>query len=130
FSKIFAPGVRVGWLEAPPEILAKVGLGKQAADLCTSSFTQHVVARFFGEEDWPAYIEDLCGRYRSRRDAMVAALEEHFPDAATWTVPEGGMFMWVTLPEVVDTTDLLARALHRNVAFVPGRAAYLDGVSG
>lgn len=130
FSKIFAPGVRLGWVEAPAPILARINLVKQAADLCSSSLSQHLVGRFFLECDWPAYIERLSVIYRGRRDAMMQSLERFFPAAATWTTPEGGLFVWATLPSVIDTQDLLARALTENVAFVPGSAAYLDGNGG
>ena len=74
--------------------------------------------------------EELRAIYLERRDAMLAALEAHFPPAATWTRPQGGLFVWATLPEFIDTTDLLARALGANVAFVPGRAAFVNGDGG
>jgi 2-aminoadipate transaminase len=108
-------------------VLQKMNLGKQGADLCTSSLTQHFVAAYFAEGRWEPYLESLRQLYRRRRDTMLEALAEHFPAEATWTEPEGGLFLWATLPEYVDTTDLLARALQHNVAFVPGRGAYLDG---
>lgn len=130
FSKIFAPGVRLGWIEAPSAILSRINLVKQAADLCSSTFSQLVVSRFFLEHDWQEYIARLCDLYRGRRDAMLEALEAHFPEGTTWTQPEGGLFIWATLPGVVDTTDLLARALRENVAFVPGAGAFLDGTGG
>jgi 2-aminoadipate transaminase len=130
FSKLFAPGVRVGWIEAPEPILARINLAKQAADLCSSPLAQLLVHRFLTTRDWRAWVDRLCDTYRSRRDAMFAALEAHFPPEATWTKPEGGLFVWATLPEVIDTQDLLARALTANVAFVPGASAYLDGSSG
>ena len=90
FSKVFAPGVRLGWVTADSAILARINLVKQAADLCSSSLTQHVVSRFFDEHDWQRYIQRLVNVYRERRDAMVSALERWFPERATWTVPEGG----------------------------------------
>jgi 2-aminoadipate transaminase len=130
FSKIFSPGVRVGWVEAPRPILQRINLLKQAADLCSSTFTQLVVSRFFeqdGGQAWRAWVARLNGIYRSRRDAMVEAIREHFPQGTRFTVPQGGLFMWVTLPGVIDTSDLLARALEKDVAFVPGRGAFLDG---
>ena len=130
FSKIFAPGVRLGWIEAPSAILSRINLVKQAADLCSSTFSQLVVSRFFLEHDWQEHIARLCDLYRGRRDAMLEALEAHFPEGTTWTQPEGGLFIWATLPGVVDTTDLLARALRENVAFVPGAGAFLDGTGG
>src|SRR5262245_48081412 len=129
-SKILSPGIRIGWVAAPPPILEKIGLGKQAADLCTSTLSQYFVREYFGEGRWREYIADLVEIYRFRRDAMLNALERHFPELATWTRPEGGLFLWATLPDYIDTTDLLAKALHENVAFVPGRAAYVDGRGG
>jgi len=130
FSKILSPGIRVGWVAAPPPVLEKIGLGKQAADLCTSTLTQYFVREYFGEGRWREYIDDLIEIYRDRRDAMLDALERHFPEQAEWTRPEGGLFVWATLPDYIDTTDLLAKALRENVAFVPGRAAYVDGRGG
>ncbi len=130
FSKILSAGLRLGWVAAPRPVLAKMNLGKQAADLCSASLTQHFVAEFFAQGDWRRYVADLIGIYRRRRDTMLAALEEHLPAEATWTRPQGGLFVWATLPDYVDTTDLLARALRENVAFVPGRAAFLDGRGG
>jgi 2-aminoadipate transaminase len=127
FSKILSPGIRLGWLCAPPPVMEKVVLGKQAADLCSSTLTQYFVNEYFGERRWGEYIDSLIGVYRARRDAMLDALGHHFPEQATWTVPAGGLFVWATLPDYFDTTDLLARALRENVAFVPGAAAYADG---
>jgi 2-aminoadipate transaminase len=129
-SKILSPGIRIGWVTAPPPVLEKIGLGKQAADLCTSTLTQYFVREYFGEGRWREYIDDLVGIYRDRRDAMLDALERHFPEEAEWSRPEGGLFLWATLPDYIDTTDLLAKALRDNVAFVPGRAAYVDGRGG
>jgi 2-aminoadipate transaminase len=130
FSKILSAGLRLGWAAAPRPVLEKMNLGKQAADLCSSSLTQHFVAGYFAEGDWRRYVGDLTAIYRRRRDVMLAALEEHLPGEATWTRPQGGLFIWATLPDYLDTTDLLARALRENVAFVPGRAAFLDGRGG
>ena len=114
----------------PSPVLEKIGLGKQAADLCTSTLTQYFVREYFGEGSWREYIADLVEIYRTRRDAMLEALQRHFPPQAEWTRPEGGLFVWATLPDYIDTTDLLAKALREEVAFVPGRAAYVDGRGG
>jgi len=130
FSKILSPGLRLGWLCAPPPVLPKIVLGKQASDLCTSTLSQYFVDEFFAEGSWREYVDELCGVYRTRRDAMLESLERHFPPEATWSEPEGGLFLWATLPEFIDTTDLLARALRDNVAFVPGVAAFADGLTG
>jgi len=130
FSKILSPGIRLGWLCAPPPVMEKIVLGKQASDLCTSTLTQYFVREYFAEGRWLDYIADLREIYRVRRDAMLDALERFFPPGATWSRPEGGLFCWATLPDYIDTTDLLAKALRQNVAFVPGGAAFVDGRGG
>jgi 2-aminoadipate transaminase len=127
FSKILSPGIRLGWAVAPPPVMEKIVLGKQAADLCTSTLTQYFVREYFAERRWQHYIDDLVEIYRGRRNTMVEALRTYFPAEATWTEPDGGLFIWATLPEYIDTSDLLAKALRADVAFVPGAAAYLDG---
>ena len=137
FSKILSPGLRLGWAVAPRPVLEKLNLGKQGADLCSSPVTQLFVAAYFQERDargdaaWREYVERLKDLYRRRRDVMLESLEEHFGDDARWTRPQGGLFIWATLDERIDTTDLLALARKsEGVAFVPGRAAYMDGRSG
>jgi 2-aminoadipate transaminase len=130
FSKILSPGVRLGWAAAPAPVLEKMNIGKQAADLCSSSITQYFVSAYFDSRPWEEYVRSLIEIYRRRRDVMLDALAEHFPREAEWTLPEGGLFIWATLPDYIDTTDLLARALDEHVAFVPGRAAFLDGRGG
>src|SRR3954469_23893920 len=127
FSKILSPGIRLGWVLAPPPVLEKINLGKQAADLCSSTLSQLMVTAYFEQTHWRDYIDSVAETYRARRDTMLDALAEHFPAQAEWTRPSGGLFIWATLPDFIDTTDLLARALRENVAFVPGAAAYLDG---
>jgi 2-aminoadipate transaminase len=130
FSKILSAGIRLGWAVAPAPIIDKMNLGKQGVDLCSSSMTQLFVAEYFADGRWTDYVGSLRDLYRRRRDAMLDALAEHFPREAEWTYPQGGMFLWATLPDYIDTTDLLARALGEKVAFVPGRAAYVDGRGG
>jgi 2-aminoadipate transaminase len=126
-SKILSPGIRVGWVVAPRPVLAKIALGKQSADLCSSSLTQYFVAAYFANGDWRDYIDVVRDRYR-RRDASSWPRR-----AGRWRARRasrragGGLFIWVTLPEYIDTSDLLARALRENVAFVPGEAAFDDG---
>ena len=127
FSKILSPGIRLGWVAAPAPVLEKINLGKQATDLCTSTLSQLMVQAYFEQGRWRDYVDSLVEIYRDRRDTMLDALAEFFPPEAEWTRPCGGLFIWCTLPDFIDTTDLLARALRENVAFVPGEAAYLDG---
>jgi 2-aminoadipate transaminase len=127
FSKILSPGMRLGWVVAPPPVLEKINLGKQAADLCTSTLSQLMLQAYFQESRWRDYVDSLTAIYRARRDTMLDALAEYFPPQAQWTRPAGGLFVWATLPDFIDTTDLLARALRDNVAFVPGEQAYMDG---
>jgi 2-aminoadipate transaminase len=130
FSKILSPGLRLGWTAAPRPVLEKLNLGKQGADLCSSTFGQHFVVEYFAQRDWRELLGRLREVYRRRRDTLLDALAEHLPAEADWTRPAGGLFIWATLPDYLDTTDLLARALREHVAFVPGRAAYLDGRGG
>ena len=126
FSKILAPGLRAGWVAAPAPVLRKMNLGKQAADLCSSTVSQRFIVEYLRRHDWRDYVARLSGIYRRRRDAMLTALEEELPAEAHWTRPGGGLFVWATLPGL-DTSDLLAAATDKHqVAFVPGRAAYLD----
>jgi 2-aminoadipate transaminase len=130
FSKILSPGVRLGWAAAPAPVQDKMNIGKQGSDLCSSSISQFFVSAYFDSGPWHAYVRSLIEIYRRRRDVMLDALAEHFPREAEWTHPQGGLFIWATLPDYIDTTDLLARALEEHVAFVPGRAAFLDGRGG
>jgi 2-aminoadipate transaminase len=130
FSKILSPGVRLGWTAAPAPVLQKMNIGKQASDLCSSSISQYFVAAYFDSGPWEEYVRSLIEIYRRRRDVMLDSLAEDFPREAQWTHPEGGLFIWATMPAYIDTTDLLARALEEHVAFVPGRAAYVDGRGG
>src|SRR4051812_10439909 len=127
FSKILSPGIRLGWVVAPPPVLEKINLGKQGVDLCTSTLSQLMVQAYFERGHWRDYAASLPAFSRTRRDTMLDALAEPSPPQAEWTRPGGGLFVWATLPDFIDTTDLLARALRDNVAFVPGEAAFLDG---
>ena len=127
FSKIFAPGLRLGWITAPKPVLAKVLLVKQAADLCGSNFAQTTAERYFQGTRWRRTLADLTRTYAGRRDAMIAALEEHFPSEARWTKPDGGFFVWVELPVYVDCSSMLAEAVEHGVTFVPGDGFFPDG---
>lgn len=127
-SKIFCPGIRVGWAVAPPHVLQRLTLFKEAADLCSSNLNQLVAEEWLSDRDrWRSSLRDLTGVYRSRRDAMLDALEHHFPRDASWTRPEGGFYVWVSLRPGTDVRALLPRAVERGVAYVPGTAFYPDG---
>jgi len=127
FSKIFCPGMRVGWLAAPREIYEKYALAKQGADLHTSTLAQYQLLAYLERFDIDASIARIREVYRRRRDAMLRALEAQCPPGVGWTHPRGGLFLWVTLPEGVSARDALRRALEQDVAFVPGGSFYPDG---
>lgn len=127
FSKILSPGLRLGWVAADGEILQRYVLVKQGADLHTSSLVQLLAARFMLDHDIDAHIARLREVYRARRDAMIAALEEHFPPDVSFTRPAGGLFLWVELPEGADARALLESSLEEKVAFVPGGAFFANG---
>ena len=126
-SKVFSPGVRVGWAVAEAGVLQRLVLAKEAADLCGSQFTMLVTERYLDGELWRRNLDRLVQTYRSRRDVMLAAIAERFPADARWTIPGGGFYVWVTLPSYFDTPSLLAAAVERKVAYVPGTAFYPDG---
>ncbi len=129
-SKTFAPGLRTGWIVAPAGVLSKVNLAKQGTDLCGSSFDQVVVEHYFTDTPWQRTLQKFVKTYRTRRDAMLAALDEYFPPEATWTHPEGGFFVWVTLPEYVDCGSMLSVALENGVTYTPGDGFYPHGSAG
>ncbi|RVC58985.1 PLP-dependent aminotransferase family protein, partial [Mesorhizobium sp. M2A.F.Ca.ET.046.02.1.1] len=127
FSKILSPGMRVGWVCAPRHVVEKLVLMKQASDLHSPSINQMVMHRV-ADTIFDTQVEKLIGAYRKRRDALLGALQANMPDGISWSRPEGGMFVWLTLPEGVDATELLARSVKEaRVAFVPGNAFYADG---
>jgi Transcriptional regulators containing a DNA-binding HTH domain and an aminotransferase domain (MocR family) and their eukaryotic orthologs len=124
FSKIFCPGLRLGWIDAHPDVLRKFVLLKQGADLQSSTISQIEVATFLNEYDIDAHIEKIKVVYKRRRDLMVGVMKEKFPKEVKYTIPEGGLFTWVTLPEHINTRDLAVKALEKQVAFVPGGSFY------
>ncbi|MBW3577251.1 MAG: PLP-dependent aminotransferase family protein [Actinobacteria bacterium] len=126
-SKTFAPGVRVGWVAAPGPVRDKFILLREAADLCQSNLTQMVVENWLSRQAWREQVKRFREVYRERAEAMLAALDEHFPPDSRWTRPTGGFYVWVTVPDGVDTSDLLAKAINHRVAYVPGRGFYADG---
>ena len=127
FSKIMVPGFRLGWLVATPDLLSVIARAKQAADLHSSTFTQMIAYEVTKDGFMASQIDKVRGYYLEQRNAMLAALEEYFPPEANWTVPKGGMFLWVTLPKGNDTLKLLSKAIEQNVAYVPGDPFFAHG---
>jgi len=127
FSKVLMPGLRIGWVVAASPLIDKLVLAKQAADLHTSTFNQHVALELATNGCMDELIPRLRQAYRERLEAMLAALEAHFPRGASWMRPDGGIFLLATLPKSVNTTELLPPALEQNVAFVPGEEFHLNG---
>jgi 2-aminoadipate transaminase len=126
FSKTFAPGFRVGWVVAPHGIREKLVLASEAAILSPSSFSQMVLSDYFSHQDWRAQIDTFRGLYRERRDAMAGALRTYLPDI-THTMPTGGFYLWLTLPDQLDSKEMLPRAITELVAYTPGTAFFSNG---
>ncbi len=127
FSKTFAPGFRVGWVLAPHAVREKLVLAQESATLCPPVFSQFAIANYLSTQDWRGQITVFKDMYRKRRDAMLRALADEMPAGTTWTHPAGGFFVWVTLPEGLDSEAMLPRGVNARVAFVPGHAFYADG---
>ena len=127
FSKTFCPGLRIGWVAAPENIIEKFVLIKQGADLCTSIRNQMELDLFIERYDFEKNICQLTDLYRGRRNAMVEALEEMMPAGVRFTRPQGGLFLWLVLPEQIKAVELLYRCLQQEVAFVPGDAFFPNG---
>ena len=130
FSKVLAPGLRVAWIVAPPDVIARLSQLKQSTDLHTSSFAQMVTYEAARDGFMDEHVKLIRKVYSERRDAMLQALEAFFPPEVSWTRPQGGLFLWVTMPPDIDSRKLLDSALRQNVAFVPGDAFYPNGDSG
>jgi 2-aminoadipate transaminase len=127
FSKILAPGIRLAWVIAPPEVIRKLVQAKQGADLHTSTFNQ-IVAYEVGHGGFlDRHIHVIRKTYKERRDAMLAALDSYFPAGVDWTHPDGGLFLWATGPMGMNTTELMTAAVAKKVAYVPGAPFYPNG---
>lgn len=126
FSKIFAPGFRVGWVIAQPVILDKIVLAKQTADLCTSAFVQRILARYIEKGLLEVNLPKTISLYRERRDLMLNCFTKYMPDEVTWTKPEGGLFLFVTMPSRLNASLVLKKAIDNNVAFVDGSTFFCN----
>jgi 2-aminoadipate transaminase len=127
FSKILAPGMRLGWICAPKEIMEQVVIAKQASDLHSNYLCQRIASRYLEETDIDCQIAKIRIAYKSQCDLMIKMVREEFPPSVTCTEPEGGMFVWVTLPEGCPSMEVFERALKENVAVLPGLPFYVDG---
>lgn len=122
FSKIFAPGLRIGWALVPAELKQRFYLASEAVTLCPPSFNQMLVSAYLRDYDWLGQVQSYRSLYRERCETMLEALEEHMPEGVSWNRPEGGFFLWLTLPEGIDTYPLLHDGIEAGVVFVPGAA--------
>ncbi len=127
FSKLLAPGLRLGWVIAPAEVIQKLVLSKQAADLHTSSFNQYIAFEAAKGGFLDEHVKLIRATYKERRDVMIEMMEEMFPAGVSWRKPKGGMFLWSILPEGMDSSEVLKRAVEKKVAFVPGEAFHPIG---
>jgi 2-aminoadipate transaminase len=124
FSKIIAPGLRLGWVAAQKEIIEKMVIAKQATDLHSNFLSQRIIYQFLLDHDLDRHIEKVSLDYKTKCGLMLKAMEKYFPDDSRWTEPEGGMFIWVTLREKMNAYDFLRQAAEQKIAFVPGKTFY------
>ncbi len=127
FSKTISPGLRIGWLAASRQTMGMFERVKQSTDLHTTQFSQFVIYEFIQNGALDRHIERIKKAYHERRDAMLRAMKEFFPESVTWTRPEGGLFLWARLPEGVDAKEVLPKAIEEKVAYVPGQPFHPDG---
>ncbi|WP_328645528.1 PLP-dependent aminotransferase family protein [Amycolatopsis sp. NBC_00348] len=127
FSKTFASGLRVGWVLAPHAVREKLVLAAESATLCPPTLNQLIVSRYLATHDWKGQIKKFRENYRERRDAILSALDQYLPPGCSWTKPDGGFYVWVTVPEGVDTKAMLPRAVTARVAYASGTGFYADG---
>jgi DNA-binding transcriptional MocR family regulator len=128
FSKTIVPGFRVGWALVPQALREKLVIASESSILCPSNFAQMSISSYLANQPWRDQISSFVELYRVRRDAMLETLDAYFPKSATWTRPQGGFYVWVTLPPEIDTKALMPKAIVAKVAYVPGTAFYADGL--
>ena len=127
FSKIFMPGFRMGWVLAHPMVIDNFVKAKQSTDLCTSAFLQKITVKFFQKNYFDANVKKIVDMYRGKLEAMLGAFEKYMPEGVTWTRPEGGLFLFLNLPEGYDAEELFQIAIEKNVAFVLGTVFFVNG---
>ncbi len=127
FSKTFVPGFRLGWVVAPDNVIDRLIVAKQSADLCTPAFSQMVAARYLASGAYDENLKKTCALYKRKKEVMIKSFEEFMPEGVKWTNPDGGLFLFLKLPKQYDTRELFDLAIKENVAFVTGEAFHCDG---
>jgi 2-aminoadipate transaminase len=127
FSKILAPGMRLGWVVAPREIMESIVIAKQASDLHSNYLSQRIAYEYLTRQDIDDHIRKIRTAYKNQRDCMIQVISEEFPESVTYTKPQGGMFIWITLPDGCSSMEVFENALEENIAVLPGSPFYIDG---
>jgi 2-aminoadipate transaminase len=130
FSKIISPGIRLGWAVGPREVMRRMAIAKQASDLHSNNLVQRIVYQFLMDNSLDEHLNSIRSFYKEQATLMVRSMQDHFPKAVTWITPEGGMFVWATLPQDLKASLLLVKAIQQNVLFVPGENFYVGGCDG
>ena len=126
-SKTFSPGIRIGWADAPAMVHARLVPAAEASAICPSPLSQHIAAAYLREVDWQSVVASNVQMYKGRAQALDAALKEFMPEGCSWRTPQGGFFIWVDVPENIDTPSLLDEAMEEGILYIPGTAFFLDG---
>ncbi len=126
-SKLFVPGFRLGWIVAHEDLIDKIVMAKQSTDLCTSPFLQKITAKYFEKGYFETNLQKIIDSYHDKRDAMLAAFRKYMPEGVSWTEPEGGLFLFLTLPEHMNAEDLFKLAIEQKLAIVLGQVFHCDG---
>lgn len=126
FSKTISPGLRIGWAVGPKSLIRRLVIAKQSLDLCTNVFSQAMIAEYLNRNLMDVHNEKIKKVYKHKRDIMMESMKRYFPSRITWTQPDGGLFLWVTLPKGIDTKELLNKVIEKKVAFVPGHVFTTD----
>jgi 2-aminoadipate transaminase len=127
FSKIFSPGMRLAWVVGDENFIRKFVIAKQSTDLCTNSFVQRILYEYCRRDKFDEHIKKIRAMYKKKRDIMLNSMEKYFPEACSWTKPDGGLFLWARVPEYINTKEMVGEAIKQQVAYVQGAAFYVDG---